>query len=89
MLMQGSTGTMERVTGAGSSGITFGNAAAGAGTSSEGTLLNAGSAGTMERVKIDKGGITFGNAASGAGSGGMTPLAGRDAIVFDVTSTCL
>ena len=76
---------MERATVA--SGNTFG-AASGAGVGGS-TLLNAGSADTMERVTGGAGGITFGNAASGAGSGGMTPLAGRDAIVFDVTSTCL
>ena len=46
-------------------GITFGNEAAGAGSGGDGTLLNAGSAGTMERVQSKDGGITFGNQATG------------------------
>ena len=65
MLMQGSSGTMERV-GESSSGITFGNSAAGAGVGGM-TLLSAGSADTMERVAGSQRGITFGNAAAGAG----------------------
>ena len=40
-------------------GITFGNEASGAGTG-DSTLLNAGSAGTMERQEASKAGITFG-----------------------------
>ena len=68
MLMQGSSGTMERV-GESSSGITFGNSAAGAGVGGM-TLLSAGSADTMERVAGSQRGITFGNAAAGAGVGG-------------------
>mmetsp|Transcript_20282 Transcript_20282/g.60510 ORF Transcript_20282/g.60510 Transcript_20282/m.60510 type:complete len:98 (-) Transcript_20282:57-350(-) len=59
---------MERQTGP-TAGITFGNAAAGAGTG-DSTLLNAGSKGTMERVTGPASGITFGNQAAGAGSAG-------------------
>ena len=40
-------------------GITFGNEASGAGAG-DSTLLNAGSAGTMERQEASKAGITFG-----------------------------
>ena len=36
-----------------------------AGSGGDGTLLNAGSAGTMERVQSKDGGITFGNQATG------------------------
>ena len=54
-------------------GITFGNEASGAGTG-DSTLLNAGSAGTMERVTGSKHGITFGNEAAGAGAGDSTLL---------------
>ena len=77
MLMQGSSGTMERV-GESSSGITFGNSAAGAGVGGM-TLLSAGSADTMERVQGSRGGITFGNSAAGAGVGGMTLLSAGSA----------